>query len=282
MWQHRLHVLAPLTSLTSVNIPWKWSDEQSKAYQKAKSILSKEVLLAFPQFDKPFTIHTDASHRQLGAVISQDNKPIAFYSQKSNDAQTRYTTTERELLSIVETLKEFRNILLGHKIVVWTDHKNLIHNDLKSERVLCWHLFMEEYDLEIRYIKGDKNIVADTPSRLPTANDPEKPYIMPSREKLADCFAQNTEENWSFPISISLIKPFQQQNPDLIQKSESNDPTYTISPFHGGAVICHNNKIVIPLQLKSHVVKWYHEMLCHPGKKVWRKLYDNILNMAWF
>ncbi len=267
MWQHRSHVLAPLTSLTSVNIPWKWGDEQSKAFQKAKSILSKEVLLAFPQFDKPFTIHTDASHRQLGAVISQDNKPIAFYSQKSNDAQTRYTTTERELLSIVETLKEFRNILLGHKIVVWTDHKNLIHNDLKSERVLRWRLFLEEYNLEIQYIKGEENIVADTLSRLPTTNDPEKPYIMPSREKLADCFAQNTEENWSFPISIPLIKSFQQQNPDLIQKIESNDPSYTISPFRGGAVICHNKKIVIPLQLKSHVVKWYHEMLCHPGEK---------------
>jgi hypothetical protein len=47
---------------------------------------------------------------QLGAVISQDDKPIAFYSRKLNPAQTRYTTTERELLSIVETLKEFRNI----------------------------------------------------------------------------------------------------------------------------------------------------------------------------
>ena len=70
-------------------------------------------MLAFPDFSKPFVINTDASHTQLGAVISQDDRPIAFYSRKLNDAQTRYTTTERELLSIVETLKEFRNILLG-------------------------------------------------------------------------------------------------------------------------------------------------------------------------
>jgi hypothetical protein len=103
-------------------------------------MLSKEVLLAFPVSDpppvsdKPFTIHTDASHRKLGSVVSQDDHPIAFYSRKLNDAQTRYTTTERELLSIVETLKEFMMILLvGHKIILWTDHKNLIHNDLKSE-----------------------------------------------------------------------------------------------------------------------------------------------------
>jgi hypothetical protein len=52
--------------------------------------------LAYPDFNKPFIIHTDASQKQLGAVISQDNRPIAFYSRKLNPAQTRYTTTERE------------------------------------------------------------------------------------------------------------------------------------------------------------------------------------------
>ena len=52
----------------------------------------------------------------------QDNKPLAFYSRKFNAAQKRYTTGEQELLSIVETLKEFKNILFGQKIVVHTDH----------------------------------------------------------------------------------------------------------------------------------------------------------------
>jgi hypothetical protein len=81
---------------------------------------------------KPFVIHTDASDFQLGAVISQQNKPIAYYSRKLPPAQTRYTTTERELLSIVETLKEFRNILLGHKVIVYTDHKNLTYKNFNT------------------------------------------------------------------------------------------------------------------------------------------------------
>jgi RNase H-like domain found in reverse transcriptase len=67
---------------------------------------------------KPFAIHTDAGQVQLGAVISMDSKPSAFYSRNLTDAKTKYTTTERELLSIVETLKEFRNILWGQQIVV--------------------------------------------------------------------------------------------------------------------------------------------------------------------
>ena len=59
----------------------------------------------------------DASKLQLGSVISQKGKPIAFYSRKKlNPAQVNYTTTECELLSIVETLKEFRNVLLGQQI----------------------------------------------------------------------------------------------------------------------------------------------------------------------
>jgi len=94
------------------------------------------VLLAYPDFNQPFDIYTDASHTQLGAVITQNNKPIAFYSRKLQDAQTRYTTTERELLAIVETLKAFRNILFGHQINIYTDHKNLTYNDLTTECVL--------------------------------------------------------------------------------------------------------------------------------------------------
>jgi hypothetical protein len=188
MWKHRSHALAPLTSLTSVNIPWKWGEEQSKAFLEAKKILSKEALLAFPAFDKPFIMHTDASHQQLGAVISQDdNHPVAFCGRKLNDAQTRCTTTERELLSIAETLKELRMILLGHETVAWTDHKNLIHDDLKSERVLRWRPLMEERGPDVHCVKGLENIVADALSRLPATNDPEKRHVMPSREELADC-----------------------------------------------------------------------------------------------
>ena len=84
-----------------------------------------------------------------------------------------YTTTEQELLSIVETLKEFRNILLGQRIKVFTDHKNLVHeSELKtSQRVMRWRLLLEEYGPEIEYIKGPKNVVADALSRPPKQGD---------------------------------------------------------------------------------------------------------------
>jgi hypothetical protein len=91
-------------------------DEHQKAFENIKKIICREVMLTFPDFSEPFHIYTDASDKQLGAVITQDEKPIACYSRKLNIDQQRYTTVERELLSIVETLREFRNILLGDKI----------------------------------------------------------------------------------------------------------------------------------------------------------------------
>ena len=78
-----------------------------------KKSISRVTLLVYPNFTTQFVISTDASKVQLEAVISQDNEATPFNSRKLNPAQVDYTTTERKLLSIVETLKELRNTLLG-------------------------------------------------------------------------------------------------------------------------------------------------------------------------
>ena len=115
MWVHRSETLAPLTALTLRNVPWRWTHIEQKAFDGIKRIISRETLLSYPNFNLPFDLHTDASNVQLGAVISQQGRPIAFYSRKLNLPQTRYTVGKRELLSIVETLKTFRNILLAYQ-----------------------------------------------------------------------------------------------------------------------------------------------------------------------
>jgi hypothetical protein len=110
------------------------------------------VPLCYPDFNKLLFFHgyTDASDHQLGAAIMQDIKPIAFYSRKLNTAQKSYKTTERdrELLSAIETCKEYKNIMLGYHepIIVFTDHKNNTFNGLKAntlDRILRWLLLLE-------------------------------------------------------------------------------------------------------------------------------------------
>ena len=120
-------------------------------------------MLPYPDFTKYFEVYTETSGRQSGAVIVQNGRPIAFFSRKLSDAQQKYSVTELELLSIVEYLKEFKGMLLGQKIKVFTDHKNLTRDALgiTSDRVYRWRLLLEEFGPEIIYIKGVDNTVAD-------------------------------------------------------------------------------------------------------------------------
>ena len=111
----------------------------------------RDVILTNPKFSKTFVIHRDDSDYQLRAVIAQEGKQIAFFCRKLNKDQRNYTTTEKELLSIVETLKEFRNILLRY--------------------LMRWRFILEEYGLEMHYILEPENIVADAISRIPMIND---------------------------------------------------------------------------------------------------------------
>ena len=156
MWQKHSELLSPLTALPSKNVKYDWKDEHQKHFEAIKRVIRREVLLGYPDLNAPFEMHTDAPKLQLGAVISQRGKPIAFYSRKMNSAQQNYTTTEKELLSIVETLKEFRNILLGQQITVYTDHKNLTYKFFNTERVMRWRLILEEFCPELKIYQGRK------------------------------------------------------------------------------------------------------------------------------
>jgi hypothetical protein len=138
MWARRSEMLAPLTDLvgecgetktTRMNKTkkktWRWNPIHQQAFDNIKAVIAKETVLAYPDFSKPLEIYTDASSTQLGAVITKDNRPMAFFSRKLSKTQQKYSVTEIELLAIVETLKEFKGMLWGQDIKVYNDHKNL-------------------------------------------------------------------------------------------------------------------------------------------------------------
>jgi len=236
MWIRRSDILAPLSKLTSKTVKWQWTEVEQRAFETMKCIIARETLLVYPDFNKPFIIHTDASHSQLGAVISQDNKPIAFYSRKLNPAQKRYTTTERELLSIVETLKEFRNILLGQCIKVYTDHKNLTYTNFNTERVMRWQLIIEEYSPELIYLKGQTNIVADALSRLELATSEISNEEMHDMHYLADNFGLEDDDlpEDIYPLQYKFIATHQNQQKDLFIKLNKQQDGFHLKSFCGG------------------------------------------------
>jgi hypothetical protein len=102
----------------------------SKAFNHVKATITKDVVLAYPDYSKVFKIYTDASSKQLGAVITQVNWPIAFFSWKLFNTQHKYSITKIELIAIVETLKEIKGMLWGQNIKVFTEHANLMRDAL--------------------------------------------------------------------------------------------------------------------------------------------------------
>ena len=271
MWKHRSDILTPLSGMTSKEAKWDWTPACQKAFDDIKKVVSRETLLSYPDFNEPFEIHTDASKLQLGAVISQKGKPVAFYSRKLNSAQVNYTTTERELLSIVETLKEFRNILLGQQIKVYTDHKNLTYKQFNTERVMRWRLILEEYGPELIYIQGNKNVVADALSRLDLNTD--EPKVKPTMTSMAEHFALSNKDlpKEVHPTNYKTIMRYQQKDKNLVKILKSNNQKdYSLKHFTGAgkqySLICYKGKIVIPEKLQKSLVEWYHLTLCHPGE----------------
>ena len=108
-------------------------------------MVSTETLLNYPYWTIPFTVHNDASDKQLGAVISQNNKHIAFFYRVLSKPQRNYFRTEKELLAILEFLKQFQGIIFGYEINVFSYHKNLFYASTLSEpqRVMRWQLIIE-------------------------------------------------------------------------------------------------------------------------------------------
>ncbi len=162
-------MLAPLTLLVgecgqtkttkakgTKKVPWHWDEVHQRALDPVKATIAKDVVLAYPDYSKVFEIYTDASSKQLRAVITQDNRRIAFFSRKLLETQRKYSITKIELLAIVKTLKEFKVMLWGQNIKVFTDHANLMRDALgfTLDLVYQWRLLLEEYGPKIVYIKN--------------------------------------------------------------------------------------------------------------------------------
>jgi RNase H-like domain found in reverse transcriptase len=94
LFRRRSHVLAPLTALIGTK-KFDWTPTCDRAFNEIKALLSEDALLRYPDPNLPFHIYTDASDLQLGSVIHQNDAPVAYFSRKLSDAQTRYSTIER-------------------------------------------------------------------------------------------------------------------------------------------------------------------------------------------
>ena len=282
MWPSRSHVLKPLTDLSGLKKRQKlnWTNDMQNAFDKMRQLMAADALAAYPDHNKRFDIFTDASDYQLGSCIMQDGHPVAYFSRKLNKAQRNYTTMEKEMLSIVATLEEFRTMLLGANIHVFTDHKNLTFDTLKTQRVLRWRNKIEEYSPILHYIEGPKNVLADNLSRLQRKITPEqlaegKNLVEPSPDleddddnlyfvdqyysgvhdddiyNILECYLnlpemEHPEQN---PLNFDYIREQQQADEQLLrlQRKHPNNYTYKCLDDNVDDIICYVKDFNDPL-----------------------------------
>ena len=162
---------APLTStlanLTSRSRPaFILNASQIATFNVIKHALCTAPVLRPPDFSKPFEVISDASILGTGAVLMQDDHPIAYTSSKCIPAEINYTTGEQELLAVFKALTVWRCYLEGTKSTLITHHNPLTHLQ-ESRRQARWMEYLARFDYDWKYRPGRLN-VADPISRNPT------------------------------------------------------------------------------------------------------------------
>ncbi|KAL7602743.1 hypothetical protein Lser_V15G15410 [Lactuca serriola] len=181
-------ITRPMCQLLQKEVDFEFNETCKEAFDKLKDLLTSAPIMQAPNWDLPFEIMCDASNYAIGAVLGQKNgraSHVIYYASRTLDnAQSNYSTTEKELLAIVFALEKFRQYLLGTKVIVYSDHAALKYLMTKKDakpRLIRWILLLQEFDLEIRDKSGCENLVADHLSRIISNETP-----LPLRDEFPD------------------------------------------------------------------------------------------------
>nr|GEU96573.1 DNA-directed DNA polymerase [Tanacetum cinerariifolium] len=191
-------IARPMTRLLEKDTPFIFSQECVDAFQTLKRKLTEAPILIAPDWEMPFELMCDASDFAIGAVLGQHQdkhfRPIHFASKTMTEAESNYTTTEKEMLAVVYVFKKFWSNLILNKSIVYTDHSALKYLFTKKDskaRLLRWVLLLQEFTFKVIDNKGAENLAADHLSRL---ENPHQNVLDPK------------EINESFPLeTLNLV-----------------------------------------------------------------------------
>lgn len=174
----------------NAHLPQPLPREATRAFEQLKAaVIAAPVLRMFDE-QRPIVIFTDASDTAIGAVLHQvfddSEAPVAYTSKKLSAAEKNYSVRDRELLAVVYALKHWRHYLMGRKFTVKTDHESLTFLDTmdiaaggKEKRLARWLEFLQDFEFDVKYVKGEQN-VADALSRQETSAEDAHGDVMTS------------------------------------------------------------------------------------------------------
>ncbi|XP_045034359.1 uncharacterized protein LOC123475560 [Daphnia magna] len=296
----------PLRDLLKEDAVWIWEQPQQIALSQLKRALSSLPVLRLFDHSLPLVVSVDASSIGIGAVLLQDNQPIAYSSTSLTDTQKRYFQIEKELLTVQFGLMRFRQYVYGQMVVVELDHKPLVGLLDKpiascSPRIQRMRLQLQRFDFKLIYQPGKELFIADTLSRAPspslfnddvTQNCEEQVHavldlIIPhdsTRVKFAEATAAD-------PTLRLLMEVLRRGWPD--HKSQCPVSVKPFWPVHhqlseAGGLLLNGSRLVVPVALRQEVLAGIHDghfgevncVLRAKSAVYWPECDDHIRNMV--
>nr|GEW76682.1 putative reverse transcriptase domain-containing protein [Tanacetum cinerariifolium] len=226
----------PLTKLMRKGEKFVWNEEREKSFEELKKRLVSAPILTLPSGSGGFQIYSDASKKEIGCVLMQHGKVIAYASRQLKPYEANYPTHDLELAVVVFALKIWRHHLYGETCDIFTDHKSLkyifTHKELNMRQRRQLEL-LKDYDTNIQYHPGKANVVADALSRKSgmLENLQIEPEIIKDLERMdIDLCIRGTKGYWASlkiePNLILRIKEAQKEDAELwavFQKSEEDE-----------------------------------------------------------
>lgn len=264
-------ILAPITRLTKKGVKFCWTSTEQKAMNEIKELICKAPILAIPDLNGDFLLTTDASNFAVGAVLAQGEekapRPIEYASRMLTNAERNYSTTEKEALAVIWALKKFRGYIESSKVTVFTDHQALkwVLSAVSPEgRLARWALALMQFDLLIKYLPGNRNVLADLLSRPDCATVAEF-KIFEATFSATSSLEEIRKKQLNDPETERIIKVL--ENPDInstIIASYANKGYflsrgilwhYPLSEYEA------EPQLVVPKEMKDEILKANHD---HP------------------
>jgi len=242
-----------------------WREEENEAFRKIKEEYRDGKILIIIDLEKQIWVYEDASDYAIGSEISQldengKRRPVLFYSRKLLPAEMNYSTADKELLAIVQTMKKFQHYLRGTKypVIVKSDHRNLrtfMTTKELNARQARWAEELSSYDFIIEHVKGKENVVADALSRRP---DYEEAKQVDRNQQI---FTEKEEKlvlNKELKVGMINIETKDGLSKKIKEETEKDDRYPELRTGNDGYKRF-NGLTLVPRTLEQEVIRRYHD-----------------------
>ena len=279
--------MQPITKLTHQDIKFKWTEEAQQAFEDIKQAFRTEIILGYPNHNKPFILETDASKFAIGAILTQENdkgeeRPLATMSKQLQGAELNWPTHEKEMYAIIKALKEWRHLLEGtrHPVQIRSDHKNLLYymtGQELTEKLKRWMVALSRFNFMLIHWPGKDN-KADALSRRPdymlgkdetkiTMLPPERIQRVEPTEVKGLYWLRSVEVKITDPVIRTIVKNYatDEAKQEWLTIQNTKNKTHTSNEQMRYV----DNKLWIPpnANLRSLLMRRHHDNKTagHPG-----------------